>query len=662
MDRIRERLKGLVRPFGPLAPVVALFVLGLLLLTFSRLGLTLEHLTRLEGVPHFWWVFPIGVRMDTVTLSILMFPPAMALLLLPRRLGRYYRPVLAGYFSLCAATLVFMEVATVPFIQQYDHRPDRIFIEYLNYPKEVFSTIWADYKPHIFIAAVLVYLIVRWTWRLSNGLMRDHAHWAYWQRLLAVPVVAIALFLGARSSLDHRAVNISTAAFSSDHLTNEMGLNSSYSVLYAVYAFKNEVNTKKLYGSMPEQEMYRRVRRQMLQPPGSFKNTAIPLLHSQSSRVPRERPYNLVIFLQESLGAEYVGALGGLPLTPNLDRLSREGLFFTNLYATGTRTVRGIEATVSGFLPTAGRSVVKLGLAQDNFFTLARLLRRRGYSTEFIYGGESRFDNMRGFFLSYGFQRVIDQPDFENPVFLGTWGVSDEDLVTKANEVFKAHGDKPFFALMLSTSNHVPFEFPDGRIKLYEQPKATVNNAIKYADYAIGKLFELAKKEDYYKHTIFLVVADHNTRVFGADLVPVKKFHIPALVIGPNIEPRRYDKLASQLDLPPTLVDLMGLDVTTPMVGRDLLNVPADVPGHAFMQYESTNAYRVGERVIISRPYKDPLQFVYRGGRLHPTALDPDFARDALAFIQLPSVLYAQQRYRLPGSPDENPAHHLASH
>jgi len=660
MASIRDRLRAMARPLGPLAPVVGFFVFALVLLSLSRLGLTLAHLDRLEQVPHFWWVFPIGLRMDTVTLSILAFVPALALLLLPRRLDPYYRPVLAGYFSLAAATLVFMEVATVPFIQQYDHRPDRIFIEYLHYPKEVFSTIWADYKLPIFVAAVLVYLVARYTWRVAQVLIRDQGHWPWWQRLVAVPVVAAVLFLGARSSLDHRAVNISTAAFSSDHLTNEMGLNSTYSVLYAVYAFKNEVDTTKLYGAMPEAEMYRRVRRQMRPRGHALDNEAVPLAHRQVSSRPRLRPYNLVIFLQESLGAEYVGALGGPPLTPHLDRLSREGLFFTNLYATGTRTVRGIEATVSGFLPTAGRSVVKLGLAQNNFFTLASLLRRQGYSTEFIYGGESRFDNMRGFFLSNGFQRVIDQPDFDDPVFLGTWGVSDEDLVTKANEVFKAHGDKPFFALMLSTSNHVPFEFPDGRIKLYEQPKATVNNAIKYADYAIGKLFELARKEDYYKNTIFMVVADHNTRVFGADLVPIRKFHIPALIIGPGVEPRRYDKLASQIDLPPTLLDLMGLDATTPLIGRDLLTVPADWPGHAFMQYETTNAYRVGDRVIVSRPFKEALQFVYRGGRLHATALDPDFARDALAFIQLPSVLYAQQRYRLPGSPDENPARHLA--
>src|SRR5690606_19782880 len=125
-------------------------------------------------------------------------------------------------------------------------------------------------------------------------------------------------------------------------------------------------------------------------------------------------------------------------------------------------------------------------------FTLASLLRTQGYRTEFIYGGVSNFDNMRHFFLQNGFERIIEQKDFKRPTFLGTWGVSDEDLVTKAHETFLAHGDEPFFALLLSTSNHDPFEFPEGRIQLHEEPAATRNNAVKYTDYAIGKLIELA--------------------------------------------------------------------------------------------------------------------------------------------------------------------------
>ena len=222
---------------------------------------------------------------------------------------------------------------------------------------------------------------------------------------------------------------------------------------------------------------------------------------------------NLVIILEESLGAEYVGCLGGLPLTPNIDRLSKEGLLFTNLYSTGTRTVRGIEAVISGFPPTPGESAVKLGLSQSNFFTIAELLSRSGYATEFIYGGRKSFDNMSAFFLGNGIHKIYDRKCFDKTIFEATWGVADEDVFKKAHEVFKTHGTNPFFSLILTTSNHSPFDFPDGRIELCEKPKETHLNAVKYADYALEEFFEAAKKEPYYKNTLFLIIADHSTRL-----------------------------------------------------------------------------------------------------------------------------------------------------
>jgi phosphoglycerol transferase MdoB-like AlkP superfamily enzyme len=280
--------------------------------------------------------------------------------------------------------------------------------------------------------------------------------------------------------------------------------------------------------------------------------------------------------------------------------------------------------------------------------TIAELLKRKGYFTEFIYGGDSDFDNMGAFFYGNGFEKVVDEAAFSHPVFHSTWGVSDEDLVRRANEEFVAKGDKPFFALMLSTSNHAPFDYPAGRIEPYEQPANTAPNAIKYADYAIGEFFRLAKKEADYKNTIFLVVADHNTRVYGADLLPINKFHIPGLIIGPGVKAGRFDKLASQVDLLPTLLDFMGVESDHPMVGHDLLAMKPDEPGRAIMQYGQTNAYEVGEHVVISQPYKPQLEFRYEDGKLIPEPLNPELARDALAHILFPYLLYREQSYRLP--------------
>jgi phosphoglycerol transferase MdoB-like AlkP superfamily enzyme len=361
----------------------------------------------------------------------------------------------------------------------------------------------------------------------------------------------------------------------------------------------------------------------------------------------------VVIFLQESLGAEFVGSLGGMSLTPEFDKLTEEGLLFTNLYSTGTRSVRGIEAVVTGFLPSPSESVVKLSGAQMDFATLADLLKLHGYRTSFIYGGMSNFDNMGSFFNGNGFEDIIDETSFDGDgnhyAMKGTWGYCDEDLVRKANDYFKSQGDRPFFSLMFSTSNHEPFEFPDGRIELYEKPKNTVHNAIKYADFSIGEFFRLAKEEEYFKNTVFIVVADHNTRTYGQNLVPINKFKIPALIIGPGVPcGKRYDKQISQLDIPTTLVALTGLQTEHPMIGRNLLKLADTVQGRSIMQFMDINAFRVENQVVILQPQKEPLQFeVKNDTTLVPVGLNEELAKDALAHVISAEFLYKNKKYRL---------------
>jgi phosphoglycerol transferase MdoB-like AlkP superfamily enzyme len=354
--------------------------------------------------------------------------------------------------------------------------------------------------------------------------------------------------------------------------------------------------------------------------------------------------------LQESLGAEFVGSLGGLPLTPEFDKLTKEGLLFSNLYCTGTRSVRGIEAVVSGYLPSPSESVLKLSNSQTNFYTIAETLKQKGYETSFIYGGMANFDNMAAFFNGNSIDDIIDEEDLSNnaTAMKGIWGFADDYLVEKANEYYKSKGDKPFFSLMFSTSNHDPFQFPDGKIELYEQPKNTVHNAIKYADFAIGKFFELAKKEAYFKNTIFIVIADHNTRTNGKNLVPINKFHIPALIIGPNVKQSEiYKKLCSQIDMAPTLLDMVGINAITPMVGRNLLQLPENIPGRSIMQFHDINAFRVENQVIIMQPNVEALQFIIsEKNEMTPTKLDPELAKDALAHVITSNYLYKESKYK----------------
>ncbi len=634
-----------------LKPLLNFFALGLTITTLSRILLFFMFRERVVQTEDFWLIFPIGLRMDLIIMSYIAFLPALLICVLPDKWLFAIRKFFSVYFILFLFLFLFMELATRDFINQYDTRPNKLFVDYLIYPKEVLGTLIESYLVSMIVTFVLLIFILRMIIKKAPKLFHPKPA-PYKFRLMVFPLVAFLLFFGARSSLtSKRPINASNAVFSTDQLTNSLGLNSLYTVGFAVYSMKNEGNAAKMYGKMEVAEAIARVRKYMNLSDADFTDANFPLTHIQKADSLRNKPYNLVIFLQESLGAEYVGNLGGLPLTPELDKLTKEGLSFTNLYCTGTRSVRGIEAVVTGFLPSPSESVVKLSNSQTGFFTLAEVLKQKGYDTSFIYGGMANFDNMASFFNGNGFDNIIDEPDFDKSkaAFHGTWGYSDEDLAREANDYFKKQGDKPFFSLMFSTSNHEPFEFPDGRIKLYDKTKQTVHNAMKYADFSIGKFFELAKKEAYFKNTIFIVIADHNTRTYGQNLVPIHKFHIPALIIGPGVpKGKTYDKLSSQIDIPPTLLNLVGMNLESPMPGRDLFKLPESTTGRAIMQFHDNNAFRVGNQVVILQPNKEPLQFELKNDTVMiPVKLNPELARDALAHVTAASYLYKERKYRL---------------
>ncbi len=636
-----------------LRPLFLFFILGFIILTVSRLILFYLYKDRLIEVDEYMRIFSLGMRIDLILMSYLSFIPILLVTFMPSFKRKLTTKIVAGYCAVFLFFILFMELMTPEFIDQYDTRPNKLFLEYLIYPKEV-ATMLLKARPWTIVVLGIVITAIIWLLaKTATFIFKvDRSDWKI--RFLLFPVLAFFCFWGARGSLtSRRPINASNSVFSNDQLANVMGVNSLYTVAFAAYSMKNEVNPAKLYGNMTEEEAISRVKKYMDATEDSFiSKDDNPMLHILKTDSLIDRPYNVVIFLQESLGAEFVGCLGGLPLTPNLDKLSKEGVLFTNLYSTGTRSVRGIEAVTTGFLPSPSESVVKLPGSQENFFTLASLLKKQNYNTSFIYGGMANFDNMASFFSGNGFDYIIDESVLDNDdnkyALKGTWGYSDEDIAIKANQYFKSLGDKPFFSLMFSSSNHEPFEFPENRIELYEQPQASVHNAMKYADYAIGKFFEMAKQEEYYKNTIFIVVADHNTRTYGNHLVPIDKFHIPALIIAPGLNPSEYNKLCSQIDLPVTIAALIGKDFEVPMVGRNLLTLPEEIPGRAIMQFHDINAFRVENQVTILQPNRPAVQFELESDTKQiQVPVNEELAKDALAHILLAHYLYKGQKYKV---------------
>jgi phosphoglycerol transferase MdoB-like AlkP superfamily enzyme len=289
--------------------------------------------------------------------------------------------------------------------------------------------------------------------------------------------------------------------------------------------------------------------------------------------------------------------------------------------------------------------VVKLSKSQTGFFTIADLLKNRGYHTEFIYGGEANFDNMKTFFFGNGFDQIVEEKDYENPEFVGSWGVSDEDLYTKADQEFErlSKTDKPFFSLVFTSSNHSPYEYPQGKIEQYDDEYMTRNNAVKYSDYALGTFFDKAKQSSYWDDTVFIVIADHDARVFGANLVPVKHFHIPALIIGKDIKPRKDDRIANNIDMPPTLLSLIGIDAKTPMIGRDLTKPLAREDERAMMQYDKNFGYLTRDNLVVFSPGEkvSTMKYDFVNQTMKPIEVDPTVVERAKA-----NALFASKAYQ----------------
>ena len=355
----------------------------------GRLGLFILYFDRFSSVDiNYFLTFLYGLEMDTMAISILLLLPMFLLTLIPKAFGNFVNIFLKYYFLVLLGVAIIKEIATYPFVAQYDARPNFLFVEYLQYPKEVFSMIFADYKKELLFAFVVISSFVVWYLKTYKDDFLEAFNIPYFKRLLLFFPLLILLFIGIRSSFGHRPANISDAMISSNRILNEITKNTIYSVSYAIY-----VNSKskakdiaKRYGKIDLNEAIRRVQKRL-----DIKNADKKyfLTRFEPTNFPQKETKNIVIFLQESLGAQFVAATGGKNpnITPNMNALAKQGILFTNLYSKGTRSIRGIGGTTSGIFSIPGKGVVKRNKSQRDFFTFSQLLKPRGYHTSFIYGG-----------------------------------------------------------------------------------------------------------------------------------------------------------------------------------------------------------------------------------------------------------------------------------
>jgi len=364
------------------------------------------------------------------------------------------------------------------------------------------------------------------------------------------------------------------------------------------------------------------------------------------------RRLNVVLVIEESFGMTYIDGYRARDrhgmTAPQMQKLLKQGLYLSNIYATGNRTVRGLEAILTSFPPIPGISTSRrAGSAGMNSLPLA--LRALGYRTAMLYGGRALFDNMGAYWRGIGFDEVLDEADIHDEGFSTIWGAADEYLFTEAMARLDrmTEGGSPAFLTMLTVSNHRPYTFPEGRIDRPVAEKRNENSAA-YADWAFADFLKRAKSHRWFDDTIFVFVGDHGPRVNGSPVVPVASYRVPILYYAPrHIAPREVRTLGSSIDLGPTLLGLLGATYRSPFFGRDLLAEPADA-GRAMMEHDYAVAYVTGTEIATLIPSHPPRGYrLAKGGRkvVEREGIDPTALRRATALYQTAHRMFYARRY-----------------
>jgi len=547
-----------------------LLVTGAWLVVFllTRIALLLTHLDEAGGGA--LSVFGIGLIYDLGFLAYAALPLGLYLLLCPPALWRRrgHRWFLQGLLTVSLYAMLFTAVAEWLFWDEFGVRFNFIAVDYLVYSDEVLNNVLESYPIGKLLSILAVLAIV-----LSFALRKpfNAALNAPLPPLRGRLLNALALLVVAGLSLQLISQDAPRAQGGNAY-QNELASNGPYQ-FFAAFR-NNELDYSQFYKSLPADKVASQIRAELNEPNARFVGKDPQDIRRDIDNPGVTRKPNIVLVTIESLSAKYLGSNGdGRNLTPNLDALRKQSLYFNNFYATGTRTDRGLEAITLAIPPTPGRSIVKRIGRESGFASLGQQLSAVGYDSVFVYGGRGYFDNMNAFFSGNGY-RVVDQSSVDESEihFKNAWGMADEDLYKQTLKLADADYAKqqPFLLQLMTTSNHRPYTYPENRIDIKSGNGR--DGAVKYTDYAIGQFLEQARQKPWFDNTIFIFVADHTAGSAGKEDLPITNYQIPLFIYAPKlIEPRENAQLASQIDLAPTLLGLLNLDYQSTFFGRNLL-------------------------------------------------------------------------------------------
>lgn len=600
----------------------------LVLATATRVGLALFSDSTYDAQQ---WVrfMGVGFLYDVLVLPCFLLPWAVYDAVTPEfgdhpRLRRVEN--IWAFFWGTSFMLLFLAVAVSEFAfwGEFSSRFDFIAVDYLIYTHEVIGNIMESYPVPLWLGGIstVALVICVLTWPRFRDKKRTTWRWR-WAR---ATVTAIATIVGI-GLLDFRHAEDDHNAF-----VGQLSLNGVYAF---AHAFRhNELDYEKYYPTLAAGDLDREIRSLLKQTNVRFEKPQG--IDRQIAAYHAPRKVNVILISVESLSAEYLAHFGNAQgLTPELDRLADQGLLFSKFYATGTRTVRGLEALSVGTPPTPGQSIVRRP-NNDNLENLGEELGEHGWVPYWIYGGYGFFDNMNAYFAANHYI-VADRTSIGTeglPIHHeNIWGVADEDLYTLALlNMDRTHAaGKLFFAHIMTTSNHRPYTFPAKRI---DMPQKKRDSAVKYTDWAIGDFIRRASEKPWFKDTVFIVTGDHTAKAAGKNDLPPSRYHIPLIWYAPaHIAPARNDRLMSQIDLPTTLMGWLGMSYDSRFFGYDLFNLEAGRE-RAFISTYQKLGYLKDGRLVVLDVRKQPAVGPGLDPRPDTKADDQALVNEAIAWYQ----------------------------
>lgn len=596
---MNHRIQSTPARLGTIAFVMFFSISGL-----SRLILTLTSLQ------HLTWNFSLpgalitGLWFDAASALFAAAPWILLGAIAPDRFlkSKIGKVMLAALMTLFSGILIFVTTAEWFFWDEFGARFNFIAVDYLIWTQEVWGNISESY-PMVPVFMGIAALAGGTVWVMHRKTLLDWvtAGSTSWKSRCAWPSVgliapALAVMFVSQSSLPEFA----------NTYHGELAKNGCWSFFAA---FKQmELNYEKWYLKLPKEKALSEAKTLLndgcATPASPHPEDLLRSIRGDGT----EKRWNIIFVCMESMSGEFMNYMKGDKydgsLTPNLNRLTKDSVFFENLYATGTRTVRGMEALTLGLPPTPGQAIIYRpeGI---NLVTSFTPFTDRGYDCAFFYGGDGRFDFMNRYFSTSGC-RIMDVNAWKpaDTTFKTSWGACDEDLFNKTIEqADSSHAaGKPFHYFCMTTSNHRPYDFPEGRIDMPSHSGR--RGAVKYADWAIGDMITKASRKPWFKDTLFVIVADHCASSAGKTELDVTKYRIPGMIYNPGlVVPKTIPTMCSQIDVMPTVLGMLGWKYQTLSYGHDLLSPSASpLPGRAFVSNYQKIALLRNEGIAILKP------------------------------------------------------------